>query len=99
MTDSRSNVGMSTKINLPYRGDPRETFGSQQTAHTPFRVSAVLYQPSVHDVTKTFSGLGGGGGGVVCSQLRAKDFTWIPPVGLILVFIPRFDRDFVITFQ
>ena len=35
----------------------------------------------------------------MCSLLRAKGFTWIPPVGHILVLAPRFDREFVMTFQ
>ena len=29
----------------------------------------------------------------VCSLLQAQSFTWIPPVGKILVLVPRFDRD------
>ena len=29
--------------NVPERGNPRETFGPQQTTHTPSRLSAVLY--------------------------------------------------------
>ena len=35
----------------------------------------------------------------MCSLLRAEGFTWIPPVGHILVLVPRFDREFVMTFQ
>ena len=35
----------------------------------------------------------------MCSLLRAKGFTWIPPDGQILVLVPRFDREVVITFQ
>ena len=35
--------------------------------------------------------------GGVCSLLRAKGLTWIPLVGHILVLVPRFDREFVIT--
>ena len=30
---------------------------------------------------------------------RAKGFTWIPPVGEILVLVPRFDREFVVALQ
>ena len=35
----------------------------------------------------------------MCSLLRAKGFTWIPSVGYIFVLVPRFDREFVMTFQ
>ena len=37
-------------------------------------------------------------GGGVCSLLRAKAFTWIPPVRQILALVPRFDREFFMTF-
>ena len=33
----------------------------------------------------------------MCSLLRAKGFTWISLVGHILVFVPRFDSEFVMT--
>ena len=32
-------------------------------------------------------------------MLGAKGFPWISPVGHILVLVPRFDREFVTTFQ
>ena len=35
----------------------------------------------------------------MCILLRAKGFRWISPVGHILVLVPRFDREFVTTFQ
>ena len=35
----------------------------------------------------------------MCSLFRAKGFTWIPPVGHILLLVPWFDREFVMTFQ
>ena len=35
----------------------------------------------------------------MCSLLRAKGFTCIPSVGHILVPLPRFDRESVMTFQ
>ena len=35
----------------------------------------------------------------MCSLLRAKGLTWIPPVGHILVLVAWFDRDFVMAFQ
>ena len=35
----------------------------------------------------------------MCSLLRAKGSAWIPPDGHILVLVPRFDREFVMTFQ
>ena len=35
----------------------------------------------------------------MCSLLRAKCLTWIPPIGNILVLVPMFDREFVMTFQ
>ena len=35
----------------------------------------------------------------MCSLLRAKGFPWISPVVHILVLVPRFDREFVTTFQ
>ena len=38
-------------------------------------------------------------GGGVCGLLRAKGFPWISPAGHILVLVPRFDREFVPTFQ
>ena len=38
-------------------------------------------------------------GGGVCSLLRAKCRPWIPLVRHILVLVPRFDREFVMTFQ
>ena len=34
----------------------------------------------------------------VRSLLRAKGFTWVLPVGYILVLVRRFDREVVITF-
>ena len=34
----------------------------------------------------------------MCKLLRAKGFTRIPPVGYILVLVPRFDIEFVMTF-
>ena len=34
-----------------------------------------------------------------CPQLDAKGFSWISPVGHILVLVPRFDHEFVTTFQ
>ena len=49
MTNSRSNLGKS--INVPNWGNPRETFGTQQTTNTPSWLSAVLYQPAVTSVT------------------------------------------------
>ena len=45
----------------------------------------------------TLSREGGRGGGG--SLLQAKGFTWIPLVGQILVLVPRFDREFAMTFQ
>ena len=33
------------------------------------------------------------------SLLRDKGFTWVLPVGYILVLVPRFDREVVMTFQ
>ena len=38
-------------------------------------------------------------GGGVCRLLRAKGFTWIPRIGKVLVLVPKFDHEFVITFQ
>ena len=35
----------------------------------------------------------------MCGSLRAKGFPWISPAGHILVLVPRFDREFVPTFQ
>ena len=35
----------------------------------------------------------------MCGLLRAKAFPWISLVGHILVLVPRFDREFVTTFQ
>ena len=35
----------------------------------------------------------------MCSLLRANGLAWIPPDGRILVLVPRFDREFVMTFQ
>ena len=35
----------------------------------------------------------------MCSLLPAKGFTWASPVRQILVLVPRFDREFVMTFQ
>ena len=35
----------------------------------------------------------------VCGLLRAKGFPWISPAGHILMLVPRFDREFVPTFQ
>ena len=35
----------------------------------------------------------------MCGLLRAKGFTWISPAGHILVLVPRFDGEFVPTFQ
>ena len=35
----------------------------------------------------------------VCGLLRAKGFPRISPAGHILVLVPRFDREFVPTFQ
>ena len=46
----------------------------------------------------TFSGKFEPGGGV-CGLLLAKGFPWISPVGHILVLVPSFDRDFVMTFH
>ena len=33
------------------------------------------------------------------SLFRAKGFTRTPPVGDVLVLVPRYDREFVMTFQ
>ena len=35
----------------------------------------------------------------MCGLLRAKGVPWISPAGHILVLVPRFDREFVPTFQ
>ena len=35
----------------------------------------------------------------MCGLLGAKGFSWISPAGHILVLVPRFDREFVPTFQ
>ena len=35
----------------------------------------------------------------MCGLLRAKGFPWISPAGHILVLVPRFEREFVPTFQ
>ena len=35
----------------------------------------------------------------MCGLLRAKGFPWISPARHILVLVPRFDREFVPTFQ
>ena len=35
----------------------------------------------------------------MCGLLRAKGFPWNSPAGHILVLVPRFDREFVPTFQ
>ena len=35
----------------------------------------------------------------MCSLLQAKDFTKITPVRQIIVLVPRFDREFVMTLQ
>ena len=35
----------------------------------------------------------------MCGLLRAKGFPWISPVGHILVLVPSFDNEFLMTFQ
>ena len=35
----------------------------------------------------------------MCRLLGTKGFPWISPVAHILVLVPRFDREFVPTFQ
>ena len=35
----------------------------------------------------------------MCGLLRANGFPWISPVEHVLVLVPRFDREFVTTFQ
>ena len=63
----------------------------------------VLYQPDTFLVTPCTDGwyktVLTREGVCMCSLLRAKGFTWIPPVRHILVLVPRFDREFLVTFQ
>ena len=35
----------------------------------------------------------------MCGLLFAKGFPWISPVGHILVLVPSFDHEFVMTFH